>query len=527
MRPLRSVRAIILLAALLGSTNAGAAQSNATDGRHSQPVEATEEIDLSEAQPETTIAPSAIYALPDEDIPDSVVVDLPHRKAYIASEFVAINILSLLAALWVEALALAVAMASMWWLRRLARRPQEIGRPYCRRCNYLLAHLSGVICPECGATVTGRGRLVGRRRWPRAMLATCALGGSVGLYLAFARRAPRLIWPDRWPAWWSRTLDDVAQANSKYEWLIQHSRVLSHLVEIDLDAGGAERTVWTGTKSDTDHINAMFLSEDASRLTIWHTDALQVWSLPGRVPVARLNDLSVSLPFSFLAITNVELSGDGCTALFVGPEPKHKAVAIDVDSGRQLWTIESLVVDDISSLRILHGSSLDRLIVAADISSTGVTDLSEWYVDDQQHPSRMRHITTSAYALGPRLVRNGLGPLIWASDIDHVEAWNLQTGRVEQRLALPQRSVLLFSWPGDVPRLIITMFDQDSRTWIVDTQSGRVLAQLDGTPLRTRSTEVLAGGRTLAVWGYDADFSHKALQLYDLSSIAPSDQDDR
>ena len=454
-------------------------------------------------------------------------MDVAHGKAYAATEFVAINLFSLLAAGWVEVLALLGVLASIWWLRRVARRPQESGHPYCRRCNYLLTKLQGDICPECGASVAGRGRIIGRRRWPRAILAAGCLSTTVGLYAAFARAAPRLVWPDRWPAWWSHTLDGVARANSKYEWLIQHSRVLSRLVEIDFNAGGSTRPLWTGARSDVDHINGLFLSNDASRLTVWHTQAVQVWSLPDVAVRSRLDDAAVALPFPFRAVTQVELSGDGRMALLVGPAPQNQAIGIDVDSHRPLWSIASLMPGDVSGMRILHGASLDRFVVAAEFSDSGNTDVSEWFIDGSQHPNRMRHLATSAYALGPRLARHGLGPLIWASDMDHVDGWNLQTERVEKRLTLPHRSVLLSAWPGDVPRLIVTMLDQDSLTWIVDPHAGRVLARVDGTPRRTRSTEVLADGRTLAVWGYDADRSRKVLQLYDLSSIAPPARDDQ
>gem|GEM_PF-4086931 len=526
MRPLQHLGRLVAKLALGASLCVG---PSAAIGALSldQPETEVEEFDLTMVQPETTIAPFASYALPSEEFPDAVVVDLPHRKAYAATEFVAINVLSLLSAAWIEAMALLAAGLSLLWIRRVARRPQQPGQLYCRRCNYLLTSLQRDVCPECGAEITGRGQMIGRRPWPRLSAAILLLLATLGLYAAYFRRVPRLVWPDTWPAWWSRSLDEVARANSKYQWLIQHSRVLSRLVEIDLNDAGATRTLWTGTRSDVDHINGLFLSDDASRLTVWHTDGLQAWALPDCKSAARLDDSNVSLPFSFLAITGVEMSGDGRTALLVGPDRNNTAIAIDVDSGRELWKIEYLVIEDISRLHILHGSSLDRLIVAADVSSTGITDLSEWYVDDKQHPNRMRHFSTSAYALGPRLARNGFGPLIWASDLEQVEAWNLQTERVARRIRLPMRSVLLFAWPGDVPRLIITMFDQDSRTWIVDAGAGRVLAQLDGTPMRTRSTRLLQDGHTLAVWGYDGDLSHRVLQLYDLSSIAPTSKGDQ
>jgi hypothetical protein len=360
----------------------------------------------------------------------------------------------------------------------------------------------------------------GRPRWPRLIPALIVLAGTIGLYGTFFRTAPRVIWPTSWPAWWSRSLDEVAEANSKYKWLIRHSRVLSRLTEMNLK-GGSSRALWTGDRAETDHINGLFLSQDGRRLTVWHSGFIETRRMPSGSRERRIDDDDQLLAFAINTASVIEVDRDGRIAIVVGPAPEYIAQAIDLTAGTALWRIDHLADGDRDNLRVLHAGELNRFIVAGEFPGSGETELAEWYVHEQHGPSRMRQFATEAHALGPRLARNGFGKLIWASNFDQVEAWSLQTERVERRIDLPARSVLVAAWPNDLPRLIITMFDQDSKTWIVDVDAGRVLAEVAEAPLRTRSTEVLADGRTLAVWGFDKDLTRKVLHLYDLSPIIP------
>lgn len=475
-----------------------------------------EEIDLSAAHAEATLAPAETFTLPLGEFPEAVLVDLPRRKAYATTTLVAINIFSIASTVWFEALILGVAAPAAWWFRRTLGRPQQVGRTYCRRCNYDLTDLAGERCPECGAALSSATRMPGRRRWPRLALAGAIFLAAAGAYAALVRTVPRLVWPERWPAWWSETLDDLAEANSKYEWLIQHSSVLSRVHELDLDAGGASRTLWTGRRGEADHVHSLSLAADGSVLCLWTSASLRVWSIADR----RLDgEIAFSDPLLAPlggAAAQVQFSADGRSALLIGDSPRFIAMLIDLEAERERWRIESNALAGLEHWRVLHGGSFDRFLIAGDRPDTGETALSEWFVEAGREPALMRRFATSAYGLGPRLARHGYGPLVWASDMERVEAWNLQTEAVERRIILPHPVALLAAPREGDERLIITMFADTSRTWIVEPRSGRVVAELEQAPHRTRAAEILSDGRTLALWGYNDDQSQRVLSLYSL-----------
>jgi len=488
-------------------------------GRAAQPENAIEETDLRRARPELQIEAAETFTLPLDEFPEAVVIDLPGRKAYATTTVIAINIFSIAATVWLEALALLIAAPALWWFRRTLRRPQVIGREYCRRCNYELTNLPGERCPECGAVLRPRMRRRGRRRWPRLSIAALIFIAAAAAYAAFFRMAPRHIWPDHWPAWWSETLDDVAAANARYKWLIAHSSVLSRIHELDLDARGASRILWTGRRSDADHIESIHLSADGSRLGLWHSGFIRIWSLSEPRPMREIAFTDPLLAPLGGGARHVAFSADGREALIIGAAPDFIAMAIDLDASREGWRLTGDFFGDLQQWRILHGSDFGRFIIAGERPDTGETLLTEWLVDERQAPQLMRRFATSAYSLGPRLARHGFGPHLWASDFDQVQAWNLQTETVERRLTMPHPVALLCASPGGAGRLIITMFADESVTWIVEPVAGRVLAELKGEPLRVRSAEILADGRTLALWGYSGDFEHRVLHLYDLSRL--------
>ncbi len=68
--------------------------------------------------------------------------------------------------------AIAAVVCLLIGIARILRRPRASGRQYCRRCNHDVhaAHgeqPSSSLCPECGATLSGRGTVVGRTRLRR------------------------------------------------------------------------------------------------------------------------------------------------------------------------------------------------------------------------------------------------------------------------------------------------------------------------------------------------------------------------
>ncbi len=502
-----------------------ASSLNAATGRQDNPPET---IDFSSAEPEQVIEPTATCELPADEFPDQVIVDGERHVAYAATEYVAINLFSVAATVWIEAVAFVLAGLLLVLLRRTWRRPQSPGSAYCRRCNYELTNLAGSVCPECGSDVSGRGRMRGRRRWPRAMATALLLLAVIAGYALGFRRVPRLIWPQHWPAWWSSRMDRVAEANSKYPWLIQHSRVLSRLVQIDL-ASGSAHTIATGHHPEADHINALFLSDDGGRLTVWRAGRIETRSAPDWHVEASIDLPHLLDRHRLLSVIEVLADRDGAELLVLAralgsgnrADSPCAGMLIDALSGEVIWQLEDFAGQSLTSLRAVHSGDFDRFILAGDLPATGQTALSEWYVSGGQ-PVRMRHFDTAAYVLGPRLARSGFGHLIWASNMDSLEAWNLQTERIEKRITLPAATSLLTAWPGQTPRLIVTMLDKETTVWIINPEAGRVLARLAEAPSRTRGVQVLGDGQTLALWGYDDNLGDKVVLLFDVSSVAGS-----
>jgi hypothetical protein len=129
-------------------------------------------------------------------------------------------------------------------LARVRKRPQVLGTPYCRRCNYdVSSQPADAKCPECGVSLTVArprlGRSFARRlRWPTAIAAALLCG--YGLMLAACPRSPGVAGPDIW----SLTIDSLVESYQP-AWLLPHRVKVSRIVAVDTNTGTYLRCVKT------------------------------------------------------------------------------------------------------------------------------------------------------------------------------------------------------------------------------------------------------------------------------------------
>ena len=187
--------------------------------------------------------PDGIFTYPGDTQIRDIILAPDGRSAYAVFAIGSVNIWAVLVYHWVEiaAAVIGVTVALMLW--RVVRRRREIGQPHCRRCNYLLVNFSGTACPECGVELADRNRVMGRpRRWRIAMFSGLLAAVGAG-YLGGRSQLPREGQASTWFYWLSPRLYDWAWHHGQ-GWLHNHKAWLSRVVEIDLQSGRIERTLY-------------------------------------------------------------------------------------------------------------------------------------------------------------------------------------------------------------------------------------------------------------------------------------------
>jgi len=174
-----------------------------------------------------------------------VAVNGEGSGAFISGGGQVIDIWALLVAAWPETVAATALLVGLVWMWRLHRHRRLRGEPYCRRCDYRLTGMAATTCPECGRPVTGRGRVVGRRRRWRVIVATGLVVATPLLYAVWLRGLPREGAVSRWRAWWSIELFEWADKHS-IKWLTDRAVAGSLILKIDLATGATDRVVYVG-----------------------------------------------------------------------------------------------------------------------------------------------------------------------------------------------------------------------------------------------------------------------------------------
>jgi hypothetical protein len=263
------------------------------------------------------------------------------KTVYLYARVNRVNVWRVLAYHWPEAAGGLVALLTLRWIVRVARRPQVPGEEHCRCCNYLLKGLISDRCPECGTYLTARNRLAGRRRWPRVLAALLFLMIGTGGYFWAGARLPRQGSVSAWFDWTSMSLAEWAEVG-KRTWITRHVTSDDVVLLADVEQGQVRRTLCRIQAVQDDSLfGAALLSADRQCLFCrtsagFNAGVVQVELASGKVvrqyegKRGKWGKLSVSAKGPartlFSEVSMVE-------------DASHILISLDIQGGRQLSEI--------------------------------------------------------------------------------------------------------------------------------------------------------------------------------------------
>ena len=190
----------------------------------------------------------------------STIHVLPDGKALSLGVEPRANVWEVIVFFWPELAMAALLLLLLWpaWrIWRVMRRPQAVGQPHCRRCNYQLTGITSSNCPECGAELTSRNRMTGKARKRRLVPALVIAGGLAGSLTALV-----ILWEppsavggwtmepvlprdgrvSTWFRWYSGPVYRWCQRNKVklHGWLDGDSQDWAQLWQVDLRGGKFE-----------------------------------------------------------------------------------------------------------------------------------------------------------------------------------------------------------------------------------------------------------------------------------------------
>ncbi len=190
------------------------------------------------------LPPTGVFTYPGDTQIQDILLLPDGLHALVLLRIGSVNVWSVLVYHCVEIAAAIAVCVLLLILNHLIRRPRQPGKPYCRRCNYLLVGVDAEICPECGANVTGRNHVIGRSRRLRFVVLSLAFGSVVGSSVLGYDSFPRHGAVKSWCLWLSPVLYDWAYHNDQ-DWLTRHKSMRCRVVEIDLADGAVTRTLFS------------------------------------------------------------------------------------------------------------------------------------------------------------------------------------------------------------------------------------------------------------------------------------------
>ncbi|MCC6909051.1 MAG: hypothetical protein IT430_13990 [Phycisphaerales bacterium] len=203
---------------------------------------------------------------------------------------------------------------------RRYRHPQQVGRRYCRKCNYDVSEQfeshgpslssSPARCPECGSLCDRRGIRLGQTLARRLLVPVgflLLLAAGSGTF--YALRQPLRAAAADWFSWPSAALTERSQ-KPKWAWLTQFKRQGDVLMRFDLATGTQTQMLYG---SDAATYGPLIASSDFSVVYLAGWD--------GPVSISTRDGRVVDCPDSSLAV-----SSDLGAPLVVHQEPETGAV---------------------------------------------------------------------------------------------------------------------------------------------------------------------------------------------------------
>ncbi|MBX3378455.1 MAG: hypothetical protein KF805_00040 [Phycisphaeraceae bacterium] len=245
---------------------------------------------------------------------------------------------------------LATLLATVWWIRRVGKRPRQVGRMYCRVCNHQLAKPQLKLnekkravwadaeskCPECGVRHKRgpvRGRLRSTRLLPVLFVSPVVLFGCLLVMLAMLRFHQRSAWGGgTWPvAGMEKVFGAWALERRVPEMLVQSTR----LWRIDPSTGAKEVV---GPIDSQDMSFAEFITPDGKF-------AVAAEKNHGRVLVIDLKSgerrVYPSMPDTRSYFRIIRFAKDTNCAFvsrltYLGPNVRHELLTFDPSTGEFL-----------------------------------------------------------------------------------------------------------------------------------------------------------------------------------------------
>jgi len=229
------------------------------------------------------LSPSGVFTYPGDTQIQDILLLPDGLHALLLLRIGSVNLWSVLVYHWVEIVTAIAVCVLLLTLNHLVRRPRSVGKPYCRRCNYLLVGV-GDVCPECGVSVAGRNRVIGRSRRPRFVIVSVLLGLVLACYAVGYDRVTRDGRVNSWCLWLSPAVYDWAYHNDQ-DWLTRHKSTRCRVVEIDLADGSVTRTLFS---RDGIMPGGFTLAPDGTSFFLSQGDAVSQHDLGSRRTIASL-----------------------------------------------------------------------------------------------------------------------------------------------------------------------------------------------------------------------------------------------
>ena len=405
------------------------------------------------------------------------------KTVYIYARVQQVNVWRVLVYHWPEAVGGIVALLTLRWMVRVARRPQVPGEEHCRCCNYLLKGLTSGRCPECGTYLTAQNRLAGRRRWPRVLGALVILLIGTGAYFWAGARLPRQGRVSEWFDWRSMSIAEWAEAGGR-TWVTRHVRGDAVVLLADVEHGRVRRTVCrVQVAKDESSPGPAVLSADRQFLFCRTGN-------DSNVGVAQVELASGKVVRKFKGMGGqLRVSAEGPARTLFSEVREfmcgwHVLSTVNVQSGRPL---SELSINAFDSADVLTSANRDFVVITGSVpGEENAVDVRVW---DPLSGAITKSFKVSGFPAG--CDRGKLYVSLFQHDVLEIETWDvLAAKRVDtieldpvgnRALIVTNGTLIATELPraGTLMVLAVNLKTRARRSWIMD-RVGSVSVSPDG-----------------------------------------------
>ena len=464
------------------------------------------------------------------------------QTAYVAAHETAVRLWPEFVHFWPEwsgALVLILCLVLLWRVRKVARLPQDPGEPHCRQCNYQLTGCPSNRCPECGHTIDGRGRVIGRPTVHRVAPILATMGVLIAAYAVVRWSGlPRDGSLSKRYDWFSTSAFRWAE-RTKTEWLSLQGVEVFRLMEVDVRRGKI-RERWDMEPCAEWRPDLMTLSSDGNSLFIGRNEPphIQRWDTRSRRLVQSYRSSGVCFGMHSMAMADDDRMLYVLAPSYGNRQWSYSLLRWDIASGAERAAI--LLPDDpqlSSSWDRVHPIRGTGQLLVIGYQRAIIVDCVGSGLRRELPPRKGGGFSQLPLVLGPGgiiyLSTNALDAANGSFKGLRIERWNLESGLPLSDLPIPTAGTGTFSSP---PQILLT---RDGRTlftisrpwngpWTVDAWNvadANHLAELAAPGLNyAAGFRLSADDKTLLLWGRQASPRNDApyrLVFYDVGQIQP------